>query len=62
MAQKVRGKMRRIRRTSIERNNGGRSKEGPQKIPEMKITRNRKSSQLLVERFRFHPQKHNQLF
>ena len=62
MAQKVRGKMRRIRRTSIERNNGGRSKEGPQKIPEMKISRNRKSSQLLVERFRFHPQKHNQLF
>ena len=49
-------------RTSMGRNIGRRSKERPQKITEMEITKNMQSYQTLVEHFQFHPQKYNQLF
>ena len=61
MAQKGREKIWRIR-TSMGRNIGRRSKESPQKITEMEITKNMQSYQTLVEHFQFHPQKYNQLF
>ena len=45
MTQKGREEVWRIRKTSMGRNNGRRSKEDPQKITEMEITSNRQSSQ-----------------
>lgn len=60
--EKGREKMWWIRRTCMGRNSGGRSTEGSRKISEMGITRNRQSSQLLVEPFQFHSHKYNQLF
>ena len=61
MAQKGKEKIWRIR-TSMGRNIGRRSKERPQKITEMEITKNMQSYQTFVEHFQFHPQKYNQLF
>ena len=62
MAQKGIEKIQRIRKTSMGRNNGRRSKEDPQKTIEMEITTNRQRFRPQVERFRFHPQNYNQLF
>ena len=62
MAQQGKEKIQRFRSTSMGRNNGRRPKEDPQKTIEMEITTNRQRFQLPVERFRFHPQKYNQLF
>ena len=61
MAQKGKEKIWKIR-TSMGRNIGRRSKERPQKITEMEITKHMQSYQNFVEHFQFHPQKYNQLF
>ena len=49
-------------RTSMGRNIGRRSKERPQKITEMEITKHMQSYQNFVEHFQLHKKKYNQLF